>query len=294
MDVSKCKILFEAVNCGSLSAAALKLGYTTAGVSYNVDAIEDESGFPLIKRGHAGVSLTPAGEKIVPVLHEMVQVEAKLARVSAEVKKTYDEEVTIGTFPSIATRLMPEILRAFQKKHPQAKIKFYEGVQQELEKRLSNNEVDFCLCSYREKYNKEWIPLRRDPLRCVIPEEHPLASKESISPKDLNDQPFILQAYGRDADVVDLLGRFGVKPQIKFTTIETDTAFAMVEHGFGIVVTNELTIHERLSKAVVRPFDPPQFITEGIYLNSMENVSPMVRRMIEFLKDYFEEKEGKL
>lgn len=291
MDIDKCRILVEAVDCGSLSAAAAKLGYTTAGVSYNVDAVENELGFPIIKRGHSGISLTANGRKIMPTLRELIQTEEKLENEAQSLRKQFNGEITIGTFSSIAIRIMPNIISGFQKDYPDVTIRIVEGVQQELEDHLEKGEIDLCLCSYRKKSKFDWIPLHKDPELVVLPPNHPLAKCKKIEPQQLKDQPLIVPAYGKDPDVIELLNRYGVDPYIKYTTVETDTAFAMVAHGFGIVVTNEMTILDRVQDLVVRPFSPPQFIMEGIYINQLDSASRIAKRFVKYLETYFEEEK---
>lgn len=58
----------EAIDVGSFSGAAEKLGYTPSGVVHMMNSLEKEFGFPLFQRSNKGVTLTPDGERIVPVL----------------------------------------------------------------------------------------------------------------------------------------------------------------------------------------------------------------------------------
>lgn len=292
MDIDKCRILLEAIDCGSLSAAAAKLGYTTAGVSYNVDSVENELGFPVIRRGHSGISLTSNGEKIIPILRELIRVNQTLENQAFELRKEINGEVKIGAFSGIAIRLLPKIIQRFQKEFPDVSIKIREGQQQQLDEMLEKDEVDFCICSFQKNNRYEWIPLMDDQMVCVLPSDHPLAGKKEIAPEELENQPLIMPAYGRDPDAMGILEKFGVEPDIKYTTVETNTAFAMAEHGFGIVVTNLHTTQDRVKEAVIRPFNPPQYITEGIYLDSMDTAPPLVRRMIRYLVDYFRDEKN--
>ena len=57
MNVSKYKALLTAVDLGSFSAAALKLGYTQSGLTHMMNALEDEFGFPILQRGYFGAFL---------------------------------------------------------------------------------------------------------------------------------------------------------------------------------------------------------------------------------------------
>ena len=50
MNISKYKALLAAVDMGSFSAAANKLGYTQSGLTHMMNALEDELGFSILQR----------------------------------------------------------------------------------------------------------------------------------------------------------------------------------------------------------------------------------------------------
>ena len=65
MNISKYKALLTAVDMGSLSGAAQKLGYTQSGLTHMMNAIEDEFGFSVLNEntfhyayGHYYIMLT--------------------------------------------------------------------------------------------------------------------------------------------------------------------------------------------------------------------------------------------
>ena len=68
MDTEKCKILLSIIKNGKMSAAAEELGYTPAGISRAVEAMETSAGFRILRRGKKGVSLTREGEALLPMV----------------------------------------------------------------------------------------------------------------------------------------------------------------------------------------------------------------------------------
>ena len=59
METEKCRTLLYALELGSITAAADYLGYSTSGVSRMLAALEEETGFPLLRRSHNGVAPHP-------------------------------------------------------------------------------------------------------------------------------------------------------------------------------------------------------------------------------------------
>ena len=68
MDSKKCAALLRAVELGSLTAAAGELGYTQAGLTNMMNALEAELGVQLLLRGRGGVRLSAAGRRLLPEL----------------------------------------------------------------------------------------------------------------------------------------------------------------------------------------------------------------------------------
>ena len=62
MDLKKCEVFVRAIDTGSFSKAAEQSGYTPSGVAHMMNALEDEIGFPLLVRGHRGVTATENGQ----------------------------------------------------------------------------------------------------------------------------------------------------------------------------------------------------------------------------------------
>ena len=93
MNISKYKALLAAVDMGSFSAAANKLGYTQSGLTHMMNALEDELGFSILQRGSWGVKLTSGGERIIPRIRELVNCEDALMN-EIELVKSYGDNVT--------------------------------------------------------------------------------------------------------------------------------------------------------------------------------------------------------
>ena len=60
------EVFLAVAELGSYRKAADSLGYTQAGISYIINAMEEEMGLKLFVREHGGVSLSANGEEILP------------------------------------------------------------------------------------------------------------------------------------------------------------------------------------------------------------------------------------
>lgn len=279
MDTQKCRALLRAVDTGSFSAAAAELGYTPSGVARMVNALEDELGFALLIRTPRGVTPTPDGELVLPSLREAVRWSEHAAQLGAEIRGLETGRLVIGTYYSVAACWLPDLLRDFCRDYPGIQVRTVEGGNSELGHWLAQRSVDFCFCGKRE-FQTDWIPIRRDRLVAWLPKDHPKASLAAYLVRDLGSDPIVMTLPGCDTDLERLLEREGIEPDVRFTTKDNYTTYAMVAAGLGVSVNNELMAKNWADEAAVLPLDPPQYISLGIAVPSLAEASPAARKFI--------------
>lgn len=283
MDINKYRIFLQSVDSGSFSKVAEETGYTPSGIVHMMNTLESEMGFPLLVRSRRGVRLTPDGERVAPILRSLVKWEEQLHQVSSDIRGAVSGSITLGCYYSIAINWLPEVIRQFQKDFPNIKIQMLEAVHQKLDDLLAEQRVDFCVFSAPPAGDVEWIPLRKDRMVAVLPEGHPLAKAESYPIANYGVEPLIMPAEGNDYDIMRVLEKHKITPQVSYSTGEDNAALAMVEKELGVGLMNELTTVGRKNTAVILPLDPPESIEMGIAVPSLKKASPAARRFIEYL-----------
>lgn len=73
MDIEKLKALKTAVEIGSITQAAEHMGYSQPGLTGMLKRLEQEVGYPLLRRGTKGVRLTEAGEAVMPYIDRVLE-----------------------------------------------------------------------------------------------------------------------------------------------------------------------------------------------------------------------------
>ena len=286
MNTDKYRVLLEAVDTGSLSGAAEKFGYTPSGVVHIVNSLEREFSFTILQRSNKGVSLTTDGERILPILRQMVQCDEQLRQVSAAICGKLIGDITIGSYFSIAASWLPEVIRRFRADHPGVHIAVLEGVHQKLDELLREQRADFCLFSYPPEKDQQWIPLKRDPMIAVLPVWHEMAERAAVPIEIFRREQIIMPAEGYDHDIMRVLDRYGIVPQVSYSTGEDHAAISMIEAGLGIGLFNALATERYDCDVVRKPLDPPEYAELGVAYPSAQRLSPAARRFITYLKDY--------
>ncbi len=281
MDMTKCRAFVQCVDSGGFTVAAEKLGYTQSGITRMVQALEEELGCALLVRNRQGTRPTAEGKRLLPLLRELCRVNEKVTQLSAEIRGLSVGEVTVGTYFSIAACWLPSIIKDFEMSYPNIRINIVEATNMELAERLKKRTLDCCFMSWSKDLKCDWLPLRNDRMVAWLPADHPLAEGESFPIGQADGAPFIIYVPDRDTDLDRLIAEGKFRPNIRYTTLDSCTAYAMVEAGLGISINDELSTGRMKGRVVSLPLEPPEYISLGIAALSMHELSPAAKKFID-------------
>lgn len=114
IDTGWMRILVEIGRRGSLSAAAGSLGLTQPAISYQVRRLEEQFGFPLLKRTHGGVEFTSRGRSLFEIALRSVEEIDRFARENTPSQRPTVRLRTDYAFSSLW--LIPR-MHAFRQRH---------------------------------------------------------------------------------------------------------------------------------------------------------------------------------
>ena len=109
------------------------------------------------------------------------------------------------------------------------------------------------------------FPLLTERLFAVLPQKHKLASRPSLSLKDLRAEPFLLLRDGhcfRDTAVA-ACDRARLHPQIVFESGQFSSLLSMVGAGMGVSIVPEMAIEKKSQCRYVRIADEQAVRTIG-------------------------------
>ena len=167
MDDKRLRALLTAVQCGSFGKATAQLGYTQSGLTHMMNSLEKDVGFPLLVRGRTGVRLTPAGQRVFPLVQECLQGAEALEREILLINTHQEESVRVAAYDSIARHWLPEVIQQFRRAHPDVGVDIQMGSVDEVYRWVLEDRVDMCFAS-RQDAPLEWTFLRDDELLAIL------------------------------------------------------------------------------------------------------------------------------
>jgi DNA-binding transcriptional LysR family regulator len=283
MNIQKYKAFVKAAEFGSFTKAAEVLDYTQSGISRMINDLETEWGVFLFERGRTGINLTTDGLKLLPQLKRICNEYEILMTQIEDLHNMESGMIRIGTFSSVASHWLPNIIRIFKKDYPKIDFEFLLGDYTEIESWILNGRVDFGFVRLPSKAELETIFLEQDRLLVVIPQNHPLANCEKFPIKDLLNSPFMLLEKGAKAEISEIFEMHHISPQVNFTTWDDYAIMSMVENGLGISILPELILKRIPHKIIAKELETPAFRNIGIATREQKSLSLASKKFLEYL-----------
>ncbi len=280
-NILKYYALVKVVETGSFTKTAEELNYAQSSVSKMIADLEKEWNTTLLERDRGGVHLTSTGEQILPMVRMMIDDYEKLKMKVDDINGIQTGKIRIGAFSSVAIHWLPDIFAEFQTEYPGIEYEVLMGDYDEVERWIDEGRVDCGFLSLPVKNTFDTISLKMDEYKVVLPKNHPLAAIDKIDVKMLENQPFMLLEHGGRTEVTDLLEKYEVKPQIRFTTWEDYAIMAMVEKGLGIGILPGMILQRIPYDIEVRSLEIPYYREIGIAVKDRNRLSPAVVKFLE-------------
>jgi len=283
MNIQKYLAFIKTVEYGSFTKAAEILNYSQSGISRMINDLEKEWNVSLLERNRTGVKLTSDGMKILPIAQSVCNEFNRLQEQVDEINGLESGLIRIGTFSSVATHWLPNIIKEFQKDYPNIEYELLLGDYTEIEEWIKTGRVDLGFLRLPVAEEFETVFLEEDKLLVVLPANHPLAECDKFPVKALCDYPFMLLEKGAKAEISEIFERNNINPNVHFTTWDDYAVMSMVEGGLGIAILPQLILRRIPYKIVAKELDVPAYRKIGIALRDKKRASLAVKKFIEYL-----------
>lgn len=284
MNIQKYMAFIKAVEYESFTKAAEMLNYSQSGISRMINDLEKEWKISLLERGRSGVRLTSDGLKLLPFAKSVCDEYYKLQTQVDELNGLQSGLIRIGTFSSVATHWLPNIIKEFQNDYPNIDYELLLGDYTEIENWILDGRVDCGFIRLPTLSEFETIFLEHDKLLVVLPENHILANYDKFPVQELCNYPFMLLEKESKSDVSELFEKLNISPKVHFTTWDDYAIMSMVESGLGISILPQLILLRTPYNIITKELEIPAYRKIGLAFRNKKSISLAVKRFLEFLK----------
>ncbi|MEW2403684.1 LysR family transcriptional regulator [Streptomyces sp. NPDC046862] len=130
------------VRAGSISRAATALGHTQPALSQQMRKLERAVGRPLLHRSPSGVSLTRAGEELLPYAERILSL---AAQALTETGRVLTGRCGVGLLEDLAASQLPQALADLARLHPGATLEVLSMSNAEMREAYDTGRVQLVL-----------------------------------------------------------------------------------------------------------------------------------------------------
>ncbi|MEU2081720.1 LysR substrate-binding domain-containing protein [Streptomyces albus] len=230
-------------------------------LSQQIRALERELGAELFHRARGHISLTDAGQALLPLARRVLADTETARREVQEVARLRRGRVRLGATPSLCASIVPDVLRAFHDRYPGVELFVHEDGSQDLVRVLAAGELDLALLITPLAGQAPVLTteeLLHEELVVVSPPDEPAPVRRTrIRVADLEDRPLAMFRRGYDLRelTVATCREAGFEPVFAVEGGEMDAVLGFVRAGLGLAVVPRM-VADRSGLRVTR-FAPP-------------------------------------
>lgn len=222
--------------------AARRLDMLPASLGRHLKNLEDGLGTTLVTRTTRHVALSDAGRDLLQEVRRIVDLADGL---EVRARNSHRQEATalrIGAIDSASIGLVPQLLTYFRQSNPEIDVSLHEQKSIRLLPRLLSGSLDLAIVRPPERRDTRFVfrPLFSETAVVAVPAGHPLATRDSLTPTEVADQPLIVpdrQSRPHSHDLtIKLLLEAGLTARVAQIAEEKHTIVNMVGAGLGLAI----------------------------------------------------------
>lgn len=288
IDLSLYKIFYLVCQNGSFSKTAEILGQTQPSVSYNIKKLEDSLGVKLFERGSV-LTLTPEAEALLPFVEEAISTIKKGETKVNDIINLKKGQISIGVPSHIGVFLLTDIIKKFNNKYPNIKIKVTCKPTKELFRLLNINDLDIVIdCSPLEENidNFEIVKISSEKCAFACNKKNNELLNKKIDLNVLSKYPLIVPARTSSStkSLISIFEKKSIVFDPNFEIMTSDMIAEMAEKELGVGFLFEKTIKKYPDLEIINMEESlPVFDIFMIYKNYL--LSTTVETFIKFIKN---------
>jgi DNA-binding transcriptional LysR family regulator len=251
MQLQQLRYFLSVAETRHFTQAAELLEVSQPTLSKQIHTLEATLGTPLFDRIRGAVTLTAAGEALLPFARRMI-ADADAARDEVrDIIGLRRGEVRLGATPSLCASLVPAVLRRFRSAHPHIDLYVTEASSPELSAGLLAHSLDLALIVAPEHGVDPALdaaPILRESLVVAsVADAPPPTPRPQVELAELEHTPLVMFRAGYDLRDVTLEAcrRAGFTPTFAVEGGEMDAVLAFVEAGLGVAVVPSMVLVNR-------------------------------------------------
>jgi DNA-binding transcriptional LysR family regulator len=274
----------------NMRKASERLFVSQPALSQRLQTIEKEWGAKLFIRSQKGLALTPAGEHVIQFVNDILVKQEKVRETIHSLQAGVSGTLKIAVASIVGQNWLPQVLKKFIDRYPQAKISLLTGWSSEILKCLYDDQVHIGIIRGTPEWKGVKFHLFSDPLYLV---DRVITRPEQVL---VTDRPFI--QFKSDSNYYQEIQEWWMRnfktfPKRTIVVDQIETCKQMTFNGIGYSILPAITLNnteKNLFKIpLVDEFDEP--LKRDTWLLGYDSAFQLkqVQAFVDLIKEHIEE-----
>ena len=283
MDTRHLEAFRAVIETGSMSAAAATLAKSQPAVSNLITRLEDELGVALFERKKGKLQVTPEAMLFYEEARRALGVLERTREVARDLRSLRSGTLSLASQPGLATYVLPPIIAQLLKRWPDGVVRFITRSSPTVRDLGRIEAFDIGFAELPIESPASVIDTIELPCVCMLPANHKLAAEPVITPRLLDDLPFI--SLYADHFLHEALERAFAEQSARLRmAVHVEffgTACALAMENVGVTLVDVITsLHFRRVGLVARPFAPRLDYRYAMFQPSRRPMSRIAREFV--------------
>ena len=250
MDLDQLHTFLEIVRLKSFSKAAQTCYRTQPAISAQVRQLEQELNTTLFERLGTRISLTTAGKIFAEYAEQILELRRRAQDTINELDRVPRGELVIAANEATCIYVLPQVFSEYKKLFPNVQLSVDRSYGARVVQAVLDNQADFGITQLPVQEAKlQIVRIHSDEIRLIVAPDHPLASQETVQPRDILPFQLLLPKTGNTRKRLNAWWE-PVEDQLQIS-MELDSTEMMKQFalaGLGISFLAASNCHEEIGK----------------------------------------------
>lgn len=255
VSIGALRVFVAVAEAGAIGPAAERVGRTASAVSMTLKQVEEDIGTALFETERKS-SLTPTGRHALDLASDLLdRYEQTLAAIRGFARNEIGR-LNLACIPSVALRLLPEILGQYRIRWPGVEIEIRDIDSRAVANAVARGRVEFGIASpIEERSGLRYRPLFEDALGVICRRDDPLAGLDrAVRWSDLDGRPFLANGLCHMIDNAEFRRIVDTAPM---TARNVTSVLALLRAGMGPTVLPRLSLPVEDDTLCFLPIEDP-------------------------------------
>ena len=289
MKIQALKALVNAIELGSLRAAAKEMQVSQPAITKIIQELEEHLSTTLLNRTKTGVSPSTEGLTLYKYAQNIFQELEKAEKEVAQISRRSNEEITIAVVPLALSLLLPETIRTYSAEFPNVAISLMEELYIAQLKQLRSGEIDMAIGPIpKDLIPGEFHVEKILPIEMVIAKKKNLKIKSPANLEDLKELKWVYTSKRPTSGYAKVLfENNNITPPLPGAVVNSTLGLiSLIASGNYVGLMPKKLMESPIAKKYlcqIKTVEPPLKLTLGVIVRHDKFLSPAIKNFIKHL-----------